>query len=172
MQTFLPYSDFGKSARVLDNKRLNKQIIECFQILKAITNPTYGWQNHPIVNMWRGYPLTLSEYMLVLDDEYYLRTNKQHRSALEFYIISAEHAKIEENNPPWIGYKPFHYSHKMNLIRKDSIYLAKFLPELEPEPGVYSEQELIDKSQTTPYLWFDSTKQAWYITNKGRRTYV
>ena len=55
MQTFLPYPDFAKSAACLDNKRLNKQIVECYQILRAITDPTYGWQNHPAVNMWRGF---------------------------------------------------------------------------------------------------------------------
>lgn len=36
MQTFLPYPDFSASARVLDDKRLGKQRVECLQILKAL----------------------------------------------------------------------------------------------------------------------------------------
>jgi hypothetical protein len=37
MQTFLPYNDFVKSARVLDYKRLGKQRVEGMQIINAIT---------------------------------------------------------------------------------------------------------------------------------------
>ena len=36
MQTFLPYPDFAESAKVLDNKRLGKQRVECLQIMKAL----------------------------------------------------------------------------------------------------------------------------------------
>lgn len=36
MQTFLPYDDFAESLICLDPKRLNKQIAECFQILRAL----------------------------------------------------------------------------------------------------------------------------------------
>ncbi|MDQ1681515.1 MAG: hypothetical protein QOH99_56, partial [Frankiaceae bacterium] len=35
MQTFLPYADFGASARVLDDRRLGKQRVETLQILRA-----------------------------------------------------------------------------------------------------------------------------------------
>lgn len=49
MQTFLPFPSFIESARVLDNKRLCKQRVECLQILKALHDPSYGWQNHPAV---------------------------------------------------------------------------------------------------------------------------
>ena len=37
MQTFLPYSDYEASAQTLDNKRLNKQILEGYQILKVLS---------------------------------------------------------------------------------------------------------------------------------------
>jgi hypothetical protein len=39
MQTFLPLPDFIESAKVLDYKRLGKQRVEAWQILKAILNP-------------------------------------------------------------------------------------------------------------------------------------
>ena len=37
MQTFLPYKDFDQCAETLDNKRLNKQILESYQILKVLS---------------------------------------------------------------------------------------------------------------------------------------
>jgi hypothetical protein len=35
VQTFLPFSDFEASARVLDVKRLGKQRVECIQVLRG-----------------------------------------------------------------------------------------------------------------------------------------
>jgi hypothetical protein len=68
MQTFLPYSSFMKSARVLDNKRLGKQRVECLQILQTLQkkkenpNAKIAWANHPIVKMWEGYEDALFYY--------------------------------------------------------------------------------------------------------------
>lgn len=66
MQTFLPYPDFILSSQCLDNKRLNKQIIEAQQIFTANHNFEHGiksgWQNHPAVKMWRGYNKMLLKY--------------------------------------------------------------------------------------------------------------
>ena len=53
MQTFLPYKDFTKSAKALDNKRLGKQRVEVKQILNALDGKSKGWTNHPATNMWR-----------------------------------------------------------------------------------------------------------------------
>lgn len=39
MQTFLPYPDFAECARVLDDKRLGKQRVECVDILRAMQPP-------------------------------------------------------------------------------------------------------------------------------------
>jgi hypothetical protein len=63
MQTFLPYKDFKKSAKVLDNKRLGKQRVEAFQILNILLGrtKTKGWRNHPAVLMWKGHSNALKE---------------------------------------------------------------------------------------------------------------
>ena len=53
MQTFLPHRNFQKTAKSLDRQRLGKQRVETWQILQAITNLSYEWQNHPAVKMWR-----------------------------------------------------------------------------------------------------------------------
>ena len=57
MQTFLPYTDFIKSAKCLDYKRLGKQRVEAKQILNILLGETTkaGWTNHPAVLMWSGY---------------------------------------------------------------------------------------------------------------------
>jgi len=49
MQTFLPHSTYAKCAQSLDNKRLNKQILEGYQILNVNSgmSKTGGWKNHP-----------------------------------------------------------------------------------------------------------------------------
>jgi len=65
MQTFLPYKNYTKSAKALDNKRLNKQILEGYQILKVLSNndPKAAWRNHPAVKMWRGHENSLWDYV-------------------------------------------------------------------------------------------------------------
>jgi len=53
MQTFLPYPSKRESLDALDNKRLNKQILEGYQILKVLSgaSPSGAWRNHPAVLM-------------------------------------------------------------------------------------------------------------------------
>ena len=62
MQTFLPYPDFARSARVLDRKRLGKQRVETLQVLRAATVPGYGWYRHPATAMWAGHVPALVAY--------------------------------------------------------------------------------------------------------------
>lgn len=64
MQTFLPYADFTKSARVLDQRRLGKQRVEVLQVLHALDRrrPPSSWRRHPVVVMWFGYPFALCHY--------------------------------------------------------------------------------------------------------------
>ncbi len=42
MQTFLPYPDFEKTARVLDSRRLGKQRAEALTIIRCLVSPTAG----------------------------------------------------------------------------------------------------------------------------------
>ena len=73
MQTFLPLAttDFSAIAKTLDNKRLNKQALEGWQILMTLVelDPAgnhripKGWVNHPAVKMWRGHETALLQYI-------------------------------------------------------------------------------------------------------------
>ena len=69
MQVFMPYMNPFDTARALDKRRLNKQIIECSQILRAIGDRNAPWANHPIVAMWRRFKVWLQLYSKCL--QYY-----------------------------------------------------------------------------------------------------
>ena len=65
MNTFLPYADFESSAACLDNKRLGKQRLECYQLLMLTIDPTKtGWRRHPAAMMWHNHETSLVGYFL------------------------------------------------------------------------------------------------------------
>ena len=53
MQVFVPFKEPLKTAQCLDNKRLNKQIIECNQLIKTIRGFSKAWMNHPVTRMYQ-----------------------------------------------------------------------------------------------------------------------
>lgn len=118
MQTFLPYPHFEQSVRVLDYRRLGKQRVEAFQIMKALNDPDYGWQNHPAVKMWRGHMDTLKVYYNCCIDEW---VRRGYRNSME------KHTDINlKPVPAWFGDERFHASHRSNLLRKDPIHYGQF----------------------------------------------
>lgn len=67
LNTFLPYPEFDRSVECLDNRRLGKQRVEAWQILRIVQAspvPVKGtaWANSPAVRMWRGFPNALGVY--------------------------------------------------------------------------------------------------------------
>lgn len=127
MQTFLPYPDFAKSAACLDNKRLGKQRVECLQILKALTEPSYGWQNHPAVKMWRSSPSWLCLYAASVILEWRNRGFKD--TCLEkLHAIQRTHDlyRYATTATMWLGSDSFHASHRSNLLRKDPAHYSQF----------------------------------------------
>ena len=66
MQIFLPSPSCLQTARQLDKRRLNKQIIEAAQILRAIDGESRGWLNHPATRMYRSHKLWLQLYRACL----------------------------------------------------------------------------------------------------------
>lgn len=66
MQVFIIGSPL-ETAKALDDLRLNKQIIECHQILDAL-NGAKAWSNHPVVLQYRGYEEWLKLYTFVLEE--------------------------------------------------------------------------------------------------------
>ena len=64
MQVFIVGSPL-ETAEALDAKRLNKQIIECQQILDAL-NGKHAWRNHPCTLQYRGHEKWLERYIRCL----------------------------------------------------------------------------------------------------------
>jgi hypothetical protein len=83
LQTFLPLTtnDFASIAKTLDNRRLNKQALEGWQILMTLVEldpqgndrKPKGWVNHPAVKMWRGYETALFHYIIAMTEEWEMR---------------------------------------------------------------------------------------------------
>lgn len=129
MQTFLPYSCFAASARVLDQRRLGKQRVEALQILRALTVPDYGWRHHPAAAMWAGYEEALVRYGLDICHEWTatgrrdtcvgtMRTDLARATGTTEVGTQEELAEAGEL-PPWLGDPDFHRSHQSALVRKD-----------------------------------------------------
>ena len=115
MQTFLPYEDFSSSAAHLDTKRLGKQRVEAYQILRALHGLTRGWVNHPATKMWRGYEQALVLYGIAACEEWLHRSYKDTTMAK----IAAYQTTNTPEMPPWLGDERLHASHRSNLLRKD-----------------------------------------------------
>jgi hypothetical protein len=154
VQTFLPYPDFAASAAVLDPKRLGKQRVETLQVVRALTVPGYGWQNHPAVLMWRGHLEALGRYGLVVTKAWVAQgfgdtcaasiTRELATAGLDRIRTQAELTDAGQL-PPWLGNEALHLSHRSALLRKDrEWYGPRF-------PGVPDD---------LPYVWPVRTEKA------------
>lgn len=65
MQVFIVGSPIY-TAKHLDKLRLNKQIIECSQILSALNGKTKAWLNHPCTKQYEKHQLWLYYYRMSL----------------------------------------------------------------------------------------------------------
>src|SRR4051812_946433 len=141
MQTFLPYPSFAASAEVLDGPRLGKQRVETLQIARAILVPTYGWQRHPAVGMWRGYLPALTAYGLAMTDAWTVRgfADTVRDQLVEFApeVDGRSQEELAEAGllPPWLGDEAVHESHRSRLIAKDPAFYRRGLPWPPPGPG-------------------------------------
>jgi hypothetical protein len=127
MQTFLPYPSFSESAKVLDNKRLGKQRVEAYQILRALCGESTGWQHHPAVKMWKGFEWALWSYGQDICIEWIRRGFKDtvltKLEGMEGYKVIGE---TRFKKPGWLHDTAFHSSHRSNLLRKDPIHYGQF----------------------------------------------
>jgi len=131
MQTFLPYRDFAKSARVLDRLRLGKQRIEVLQILRAIHGLSKGWTNHPCAKLWQPHANALASYGLAICDEWISRGYKDTtRPKIAAFLTSP--AKL----PTFPA--SYHRAHRSLLLRKNPAHYRPHWPTL---------------SDAIPFIW-------------------
>jgi hypothetical protein len=142
MQTFLPYKDYAESAKVLDMKRLGKQRVETLQVMKALSEESYGWQNHPAVKMWRGHRGALMEYQRAICNEWTSRGYKD--TCLEKTQAIVNNIPQEEwQQPAWLGDESIHESHRSNLTRKFPEWYGVLWDEPNDLPYVWPEEVLL-----------------------------
>jgi hypothetical protein len=155
MQTFLPYKQFDKSAKALDSKRLNKQILECYQILKVLSNPDprAGWRNHPAVKMWRGYEHQLLNYTYSMVREANKRGIKTDKNVSNIVaLVASESIHWGQEYPEWLNddilVERLTTSHKANLYKKDPVYYFDFFSSVaESNPCCP------DRKEPCKYFW-------------------
>lgn len=157
MQTFVPYgADYWASARCLDDKRLGKQRVEAYQILRTLLNETQGWKNHPAIKMWYGYEPSLVIYTLVICAEWsgrgYQDTVAGKVCDLAGPLFNGEDAIYDPMtnelvqcdgtlervpdiwHPLWLRNPYVAISHRSNLAHKDPNHYGRYWPELVDEP--------------------------------------
>ena len=124
MQIFIPYEDTFETAKVLDNKRLNKQIIECRQIISAAFGESTAWRNHPVVLMYKDYTPWVNWYMHVLKNEQIVRKGQMtEEDKIHNYNLLRQ---MEPSRPYFLGLELLHRSHRSRLYVKDNIHYASF----------------------------------------------
>ena len=120
MQTFLPYEDFEKTAKVLDYRRLNSQRREAFGAINVLTGISKGYSNHPAVRMWEGCEEMLKLYFNTIVTEW---INRGYVNNFKFYEID----KNKLVRPWWLGNEDFHRAMRSRLIEKfPEFYEPKF----------------------------------------------
>ena len=151
MQTFLPDRDYAVSAAVLDNRRLGKQILECYQLMLAncpnqhgrviklfnrgCTNKTVvnlathadynpPYRNHPCALMWRGHDVSLLIYAIAMHREWRRRGFNSYRETLDKMKVLCDRA--QRSVPLWHTREDVYASHRSNLLRKDLSHYSQF----------------------------------------------
>jgi len=124
VQTFMTRSNYAEVAQQLDDKRLGKQRVEAYQIVKALRgdyNDTGAWVNHPATVMWRGHVGALCEYGTAMCYEW---LDRGYSDSLLFQFKNATDKNT--SSPWWVNNQLLHMTHQSNLTRKLPEYYGGF----------------------------------------------
>jgi hypothetical protein len=134
-QIFLPYNDFSKIAKCLDNKRLNKALTEAKQVYTA-NRYGFGKQGNPApYEMWRGYDEALALYIIECYKEWQHRLTHGERGGVllhkagEYILSEVIAGKVSLDNivyPDWISDKRIFSSYRAALLDKDYSWYSQF----------------------------------------------
>lgn len=128
MQVFIIGSVL-ETAMILDKRRLNKQIIECRQIIDALKGAS-AWSNHPCVLQYRGYEFWLRCYKRVL--EAFVQNDD---TRIHFWNFRAY-----QSTPNWHNHD-YYEQMKRRLYTKDKKHYSQFAEYGESECNWYWSQE-------------------------------
>ena len=128
MQTFItgdPATGWG--VQNLDQKRLVKQLLECRQIMAALSGETKGWVNHPATKMWRGKESLLSYYTWHVAYEMDVRGYKWQNNFEKFKESAKKISTDKYGTFTSDELDRIIYTHRGRLYEKDEEYYAKWL---------------------------------------------
>ena len=150
MQTFLPGgSSFLNTALDLDNKRLIKQGVESYQILRVNAGLTKGWVNHPACKMWRGHEGWLYLYTIRIYDEIAARGFKADTISKVADLVREQDPDWKDDvPPPWLKDDRVMITHRGRLFEKDPTYY----PQFEHYSKIYKKFVCCDNGKCT-YFW-------------------
>lgn len=133
MNTFLPFKDFGESAKALDPVRLRNQRREVLTMLSSIQQGmTMGikaaWFNHPATQMWCFYPHWLCRYGMVISQECMRRgyLDRCMERFVDYLNIFQKDFPWVDRPPPWLGNPLYHESNQRVLKFKDPGHYSDF----------------------------------------------
>lgn len=135
MQTFLPYPSFAASASTLHMKHLGKQRVENLQIMHALTNPNYGWQNHPAKTMWEGYEAALYMYQEAICNEWTQVRGYKDTCLDKTWALLPDYAKEQclsgqVDYPSWLGNVDLHLAYQSKLVQKKPEHYGEYFPDV------------------------------------------
>lgn len=116
MITFLPVASFSGSAKILDKKRLFKQVIEAKQMLDQDSHERI--RNHPATLSWKGHEIALTAYY----NEMLKESLRRGINTKMTYLGDLMEEDVIDLLPWWYGDENYHKSHMARLISKDRDY--------------------------------------------------
>ena len=157
MQVFMSEYTFEDSAKVLDNKRLVKQLLEGRQILAALAGQTKGWRSHPATKMFEGYELALYGYLYCIAKEMDARGYKYENNWNEIVRLRDYFDREDGySNPPWFVDRATLHSvvttHRRSLYNK----APELYPQYEYEASIGADFVCCDSCN---YYWPTHVKE-------------
>ena len=151
---------YKETARCLDNRRLNAQIKEAFQVFRwCIGEGKMQGNKHPY-HMWAGYEESLLEYIVEMHLEWIRRFDgclrggvRHHKNGLEAAEILGKVDASRYTKPYWITDERVMSSQRSALLYKDFTWYSQF--GWKEQPAIPTK---INKngSVSLPYFWPDT----------------
>lgn len=143
MQTFITTTNgWDEVAKTLDNKRLNKQALEGWQIMLTLLEldpegnhrKPKGWTNHPAVKMWAGAEHELLWYVVSMVIEWKNRgyNSTIYDKVMSTYARGVATGKTTSKAPPpkWMQsgakFEAIASSHRTALLAKNYDWYSQF----------------------------------------------
>jgi len=158
-QTFIISPAYKDTAQCLDNRRLNKNITEAFQVFRWCIGEGKRQGNPHPYNMWLGYEESLLEYIAEMHFEWNRRYDaglrggvRNHKNGLEAAELLGRIDASRYPRPYWINDERVLSSQRSALLYKDFFWYSQFGWKEEPAIPVKINK---DGSASLPYFWPD-----------------